>query len=216
MYEFTDRAIATLNKRAVKRFNETTKRLNLLLFDELSVVTEVKTLYERLDADNKEVFLALAKTVYANAYKLAVLRRNAAKIKRDAEEQEEVEEITEFWLLDFLDSYSPVTKYRYTSEIVRKREYTTEAVNSVTDKSAEMKRGLLIWSRFAREYCDLVTDAATLKAYKDAGVKRVRWETEEDDRVCQYCRPLDGEVFDIDKVPPKQHLNCRCILLSVD
>ena len=59
-------------------------------------------------------------------------------------------------------------------------------------------------------YADLVADEATLQAFKDAGVKRVRWRTEEDEKVCKYCRPLDGKVFDIDKVPPKQHWGCRC------
>lgn len=193
-YRLTDKAIAILNKRAIKRFGDCKNRLSLLRFDELSVIKQIKLLYDALDEDNLKIFLELGRRRY----------------KEINPERDEEEEITEFWLLDFLDSYNPVTKYQYTHETQRKRDYTAEAVNSSGAKAEELKNGLFKWSRFTAEYADIITDEVTLKAYRAAGVRRVKWNTEEDERVCEECRELDGKVFDIDKAPPKAHWRCRC------
>ena len=62
-------------------------------------------------------------------------------------------------------------------------------------------------------YADKATAEAELQAMKDAGVTKVMWLTERDDRVCDICYPLDGKVFNIDSVPDiPQHWNCRCRL----
>lgn len=201
-YQQADKSIKLLNKRAIRRFNETKSKLSLLKFDELTVIKHVKTLYEQLDSDNKEVFLDLAKMVYK-------------RVINELEDRREEKEITEFWLLDFLDSSSPVTKYVYENEVTRKREYTTEAINASKDKALELSKALVRWSRMTAQYADLVADEATLKAFNDAGVKKVMWRIEDDDKVCKYCRPLDKQVFPIDKVPPKQHWRCRCWLEPV-
>ena len=201
--------------RAIKRFSETKSKLSLLRFDELNVIRLVKTLYEQLEADNLEVFLDLARMAYAQSRKQTILSRRAARAKRDAEEAQKWEELTELWLLDFLDRPNQVTKYIYTHEAERKREYTTEAVNAAQDKATELDKCLVRWSKFTAQYCDLVADEAALQAFKDVGVKRVRWNTEQDSRVCYICEPLDGKVFDIDKALPKQHWNCRCYYTTV-
>lgn len=176
----------------------------------------VKTLYEQLESDNLEVFLDLARMVYAQSHKQTILSRRVARAARSADEDQEWEELTELWLLDFLEQPSPVTHYIYQHEVGRKREYTTEAVNAAQDKATELDKALIKWSRFTAEYADIITDEATLKAFKDGGVKRVRWNTEEDAKVCHICEPLDGKVFDIDKAPPKQHRHCRCYYTSAD
>jgi SPP1 gp7 family putative phage head morphogenesis protein len=48
--------------------------------------------------------------------------------------------------------------------------------------------------------------------HRDAGIEEVMWVTAGDERVCEECRPLDGQVFRLDQVPPK-HWGCRCILI---
>lgn len=201
-YKAADRAIRLLNKRAVRRFSDTKSQLSLLKFDELTVIRLIKSLYEQLEADNQEVFLDLAQMVYERTMK-------------DLDEKQFLEEVTELWLLDFLSQDSPVTKYIYAHEVTRKREYVTEAVNAAPDKATEMDKGLIKWSRFTGWYADLVADEAAMKAFKDSGVRRVRWNTEHDDRVCDVCGPLDGKIFDIDKAPPKQHPGCRCYYTAV-
>lgn len=52
-YKLADKAIYQLNKLAVQRFSKIT------YFDEFNVIQEVKTLYQRLDTDNRKKFLEL-------------------------------------------------------------------------------------------------------------------------------------------------------------
>lgn len=48
--------------------------------------------------------------------------------------------------------------------------------------------------------------------YEQAGVSRVQWLTARDERVCQWCGPLDGQVFPLDRLPtasgPPIHPQC--------
>lgn len=51
------------------------------------------------------------------------------------------------------------------------------------------------------------------QAWKTTGfVGKVRFNTSEDDKVCPYCSPLDGQEFDVDDYghKPPIHVNCRC------
>lgn len=227
-YDLSDQAIDLLNRKAIHRFREAQRQTALLDFDELSVIQICKDLYESLASDNKKAFLDLAIMAY-----------NQANKRRKADEEEE--ELFEFWLMDqVLGRPNDVTHYTYTHEVERKRDRLAEAVNSVskfgaekitvkkpektakrskakkaTTKAMEFQRGLRLWAGMTKEYCDIVTAEATLKAFKDSGVKRVRWRTEDDDKVCPTCGPRDKKVYDIDKVPPKPHPNCRCWLEAV-
>lgn len=50
-------------------------------------------------------------------------------------------------------------------------------------------------------------------AWKSTGfVEQVRFNTSADDKVCPYCSPLNGEVFDVDDYghKPPIHVGCRC------
>lgn len=50
--------------------------------------------------------------------------------------------------------------------------------------------------------------------YKAAGVTQVQWKTAEDERTCEICDPMDGDIEDIDDAPPlpaSTHPNCRCL-----
>lgn len=193
-YELSDKTISLLNKKAVKRFNKAKTECAILNFDELNVINAIKSLYANLESDNQKAFLELSQAVYAD-------------INRKKGEEPDLT-----WLLALLDSYDPVTKYVYSHEVDRKRDYTAEAVIASKNKPSAFKKGLSLWSKMTAYYADDVEWQSTLKAFKDAGVKYVMWHTEEDDRVCEECEPLDKKVFAIDKVPPKQHWGCRCVL----
>lgn len=145
-----------------------------------------------MDKDNREVFLDLAVMVYERT------------------EPHGGKEPDEAWLLAFLKEYNPVTLYIYTNEVDRKREYAAESIIAAKAKAPEFQRALRYWSRFTANYADLVTDEAVLQAYKDSGVKQVVWHTEQDERVCDECEPREGQVYPIDKIPPKPHVGCRC------
>lgn len=120
------------------------------------------------------------------------------------------EQPTKKWLIAFLAAYNPVTKYVYTNEVERKRDYTTEAVIASRSKAGEFRRGLSYWVQFTAQAAEDVTDAATLKSYADSGIEYVRWITQEDGKVCDVCKERNGKVYHVDKIPPKPHRRCRC------
>lgn len=156
-----------------------------------------RTLYQDLARDSQEVFLELAQERYQEA-------------EPHGEEPPDLA-----WLLALLAAYSAVSKVVYNNEVDRKRGYTAEGINSSTAKVTEFRRGLHYWADLTATYSDIVTDESTLKAYRDAGVKRVRWVTAGDEKVCETCRERNGKIYSINAIPPK-HRRCRCVYIPVD
>lgn len=58
-------------------------------------------------------------------------------------------------------------------------------------------------------------NSAAEDSYREAGIIEVEWLTEEDDKTCDICGPLDGQRFPIGTVHPPGHPNCRCTILPV-
>ena len=191
-YDLADKATELLNRKAVKRFEDAKNQAAQTGFDELNVLEVTRTLYNRLKQDNQEIFLELAEERYRET-------------KPHGDEPPDL-----LWLLALLAAYNAVTKVVYENEIDRKRGYTAEGINSSTAKATEFRRGLSYWSRFTANYVDIITDESSLKAYRDAGVKRVRWMTADDEKVCDTCRERDGKIYPINAIPPKPHPGCRC------
>ena len=196
-YETTDKAIELLNRRATKRFEDAKDKAAQNGFDELSVLSITRTLYDNLSADNEKIFLELAQERYQEA-------------EPHGEEPPDLA-----WLLALLAAYNAVTKVIYDNDVDRKRQYTAEGINSSTAKVTEFRRGLHYWADLTSTYADIVTDESSLKAYRDAGVKRVRWVTAGDEKVCETCRERNGKVYPINAIPPKPHRRCRCIWEAV-
>lgn len=196
-YRIADKAKELLNRKAVKRFESTKNQAQIDGFDELEVIQLTRTLYQDLAADNQETFLELAQERYQ-------------EVEPHGEEPPDL-----MWLLALLAAYNAVTKYIYAHEIDRKQQYAAEGINASTAKVSEFRRALRRWTNFTDEYADIVSDETTLKAYKDAGAKKIRWVTAEDERVCGTCSERDGKVYSIDSVPPKPHWGCRCRYVAV-
>lgn len=196
-YDLADKAIELLDKRATKRFEDAKDKAAQDGFDELSVLSITRTLYDNLSADNEKIFLELAQERYQEA-------------EPHGEEPPDLA-----WLLALLAAYNAVTKVIYDNDVDRKRQYTAEGINSSTAKVTEFRRGLHYWADLTATYSDIVTDESTLKAYRDAGVKKVRWVTAGDERVCETCRDRDGKVYSINAIPAKPHRRCRCIWEAV-
>lgn len=186
-----------LNSRAVKRFEDAKDEVAQHGFDQLNVLEVTRTLYQDLQADNQSVFLELAQERYQET-------------KPHGEESPDLA-----WLLALLAAYNSVTKVIYVNEIQRKQAYTTEGINSSTAKVTEFRRGLHYWADLSSTYADIVTDESTLKAYRDAGVKKVRWVTAGDEKVCETCQERNGKVYSINAIPPKPHRRCRCVFEPV-
>ena len=196
-YRLADQAVELLNRRATKRFEGAKDEAAQDGFDELSVLEVTRTLYQNLSRDNQEIFLELAQERYQEA-------------EPHGEEPPDLA-----WLLALLAAYNSVTKIIYDNDVDRKRQYTAEGINSSTAKVSEFRRGLHYWADLTSNYADIVTDESTRKAYRDAGVKRVRWVTAGDERVCETCRERNGKVYSINAIPPKPHRRCRCVYQPV-
>ena len=121
--------------------------------------------------------------------------------------------------LDYiLSEPNSVTQVVYETEVLRKRDRAKEAVEAtigIRNKQIEMDRQLIQWSRFTGWYSDIITEDACESAIQDAGVKYVRWVSQNDDKVCGECNDLDGRVFEAVNVPPHPHRNCRCTVTPV-
>lgn len=72
---------------------------------------------------------------------------------------------------------------------------------------------------FGRERADRIAVTETTagitagqrEAWHAAGVTRYVWQTQEDERTCEECAPLDGNEYDMGDGPtPPLHPNCRC------
>ena len=196
-YRLADRTTELLNRKATKRFEDAKDKAAKDGFDELSVLSVARELYDQLEADTRQVYLELAQERYQEA-------------EPHGEEPPDLA-----WLLALLAAYSAVSKVVYNNEIDRKRGYTAEGINSSTAKVTEFRRGLHYWADLTSTYADIVTDESTLKAYRDAGVRRVRWVTAGDEKVCETCQERNGKVYYINAIPTK-HRRCRCHYLPVN
>lgn len=185
-YDFADKAIRDMNRRNLRAFDG----LKLLKFDELNVLRSVKRVYEDSIRLAKKRYLQIALDAYRNA-------KGKKKIDRD-------------WVLDMLEEYDPVTMYLFTPEAERKRDRTAEAILSTPNKDEAVDRALRLWTLQTSHYAEKSVDEATLQAFRDNGVKKVRWVTAEDEKVCDVCQKRDGKIYPIDKLPPKPHYRCRC------
>lgn len=205
-YKAADREITVLKKYIQATFHNAENKRS---FDEINIRTaqaDTKALYKALSARNLKSFQAIAEDSYREAYKDA----------EDAGYSGEKKKPDVAWLLLLLSAYDPVTLYVYDHEIDRKRARMFEAMVATKEagtrlgfrKSVRSARNL--WEQASVHYADTVEDGAVLKAFKDAGVTHVKWNTEQDEKVCEKCAPRDGEVYPIDEAPPKEHYKCRC------
>jgi len=200
IYDYADRAIKDMNRRNLRSFD----KLKLLKFDELNVLRMVNRTYEESVRIAKKRYLS----IYLDAYLAAIEEVGRKKIEPD-------DSIMDDWLLDMLEDYDIVTHYRFNEETERKKARTAEALVATKVDAREVERALRLWTLQVSTYADRSVNDGRMQAFQDSGVKKVRWCTEEDDRVCADCDELDGKVFDIDKVPPRQHYGCRCYLIPV-
>lgn len=184
-----------LTRRMIQAFNKLKKK-SVLSFDELN------TLKAAVDDCYKECYNFI----------LASYITIAKHYCKEACDDDSV--INLLWIENFLGGYDPVTKYIFDNEADRKRARLFEAL-VVSQSPAEVDTALRLYHRQVKQWADNVTDAATLEGYKQAGIKEVRWKTEEDSRVCKECGERDNKIYPIKKVPDKPHPNCRCYLLPV-
>lgn len=232
-YELSDITADLLRKQAIRRFQNARVKANVIDFDELDVIRICTELYENLDNDNKKKFLELAKKSY----------NKSIPNKKKKEEPDlfwllallnEYDPITKYiynheverkkaYLQEAIISVADAKKgFKDLVGITRANMLKTGRLKSRTTKTKrssikkEFDKALRYWARMTDQYCIDVSDSAQMKAFVDAGIVKVKWVTEKDNRVCLVCKERDGKVYKIDEVPQKPHYFCRCYLIYVE
>lgn len=190
-YDYTDKVLAVLKRKIVRRFSMYKSLVN---FDELNNLTRATELFEGLEKDAEEIYMRIGYH-YADLY-------NGRKL------------ITKKWLNEYLDSFNPVITYRYKDEVDRKKYRMFEAYMA-TKLLKEIDKCMKLWTLQVTQACTDLTDKAIVDAAKNAGYKWVVWLTEHDDKVCKHCSPRDKKVYSINDIPPKPHYNCRCWVVPI-
>lgn len=204
IYSGADNAIRTMNRQNLKLFG----KLKLAHFDELNVIRQVNATYDESTQTAKKKYCEIAFDAYIGAMLEAKFSNKEAM--RLAEET-----ITTDWILDMLEDVDPVTLYAFLTETERKKQRLIEALAVAHNRNAEIDKALKYWTKQIGQYAITSVDNARLDAFKAAGVEKVMWNTNLDWRECDKCRALNGKVFRIDNVPPKQHWGDRCWLTPV-
>ena len=120
-----------------------------------------------------------------------------------------------------LEEYNPVTGYLYYSEAERKRARLSEALIAAVlfglraEYHKELTKFANLWHTQTLQYGETVVDKTRLDTFKKNGIKRVRWVSENDNRVCEICKERDGKIYPIDDIPTKPHYRCRCWIMPV-
>lgn len=184
-------------------------------FDELSAphITILTTeMMKRLLKDNKKAYIKIAE----------------AASKEAAEDIKEVSGIAvrpiktdEKYVDGILAEYNPVTGYLYEAEADRKRARLAEALIAAViaglrpEYHKELQKFANLWHTQTKQYGDSIVDATRIETFKKNGIRRVRWETEDDEKVCEECKKRDGKIYPIDGIPTKPHYRCRCWVVPV-
>lgn len=207
MYQQTDKFRARLKKKIRKEFNY----WFALSFDELNAIKvkrELVALYDRLLEFNEKEYLKII-----HEARLFVLQYLTKKEKSQLSEHERT--LKEYLEL-VLTGYNHTTKYLYYPETERKRLRLAEEILTAKEYhdhkmyNAAVKKAADLWYTQSYQYAIDLEDAVEEEMDREAGIKKVKWMAEHDERTCHTCHKLDGQIFDIDNIPQKPHYLCRC------
>ncbi len=194
-YDYVDAMISYMDKRLVRMFSPLK---SLLSYDEINALTAVTGVYENALRMAKASFLQIANRYYAES-----------RFERD------MRSLDEQWVDELLASYDPVSRYIFDSEYDRKRMRLFEALVASPVKDQEVKSAVRALSFMLRVYAVRMADEAVIEAMNDEGVAKVEWVAEMDNRTCPTCWKRDGRIYELLKLPPKPHPNCRCWIKAV-
>lgn len=207
IYVHADEAIEVINAMIEAGFQ---KLAITTAWDEIHVLRAVRDLYDELDRGIRKQYLETAVLAYHDA---------ARELRRRGLDAYDVPD--DYVLYRILTAYDHKMGYRYNNEWSRKRDRLAEQMMGLVESGQAEVNGNAVREALlramkplagqARNMADTMTDEARRKAFVDAGIAQVRWNTQKDGKVCMTCRGYDGVVFPIDKIPPK-HPRCRCYL----
>lgn len=228
IYDYTDKLYKRYALFIVRAFNSLNRDLQGLAFDELNTAKAYKTVNEKVKKVYKKVYDELIEMlilIVLHSFEEScdkILDKKGSVItyytgKKDGFRKEHTFDAALFVAL-FLDESDYVTKYVFNNEYERKIARTVEALLTSTNKAdinKELKKALRYWNIQAKQAGDDLTMDGYIEGFMAAGVKKVRWVTQEDPKVCADCEERDGKIYDIDKIKIPLHYNCRCYFVPV-
>lgn len=200
IYESCDEMIREMNRELVRNFGA----LKMAKWDRINIIRTVTDVYRRSERKARRRYAE----VWYDAYMLG-LTEMCGKSRSEAIRMADKADIEE--LVDLmLDEVDPLTRYRFSEEMERKAYRLAESMEVATNRNQEIDRAMRYWSKQIAQYAILITDAALLHAFDDAGIEKAEWVAIRDGRECHECRERDGKVYPIDRFPAKPHFGCRC------
>ena len=192
-YDYTDKLLKTARRLVVRSFdNYKISKKDL---------SETRKLYGIIKEFVQKMYLKIVRHYYV---------KYGGKKKKKFDDE---------WLYEFLMEFDPMTGYQFSREWDRKLYRQYESVEACKKNklspSKPIDRSMSLLNSQITQKAIKATDTGVLEALKEQGVKKVRWITRDDEKVCDECWPRHMQVFDINKVPPK-HPNCRCWLVRED
>lgn len=203
-YEPCDKAIKAMDRSIVESFG----RLKLSKWDEVNIIRTTVAVYRTSAKMARKRYWEVAYEAYILG--MMLLGEEMTYAQRMADKS-----ITMAWVDEILEETNYVTLYRFNSETERKAYRLAEQLEVSTDRNRLIDRAMKDWSRQVGQYAITFTDEAVVQAFKDAGIERVKWLTEDDERTCSTCNGMNGMEFQIDEIPPKPHYGCRCEIRPV-
>lgn len=199
MYEYIDENVERLKKQTQTAFNNF--RLSLLKFDELNVMqvkSETESLFTKLKRQSDKFYTGLL--------------NHLAESMGFEEDKYDLDEL--------LETYSGALLYSFATEMERKRERLFEtmvAIDNMSDPEIldQQRKNIRNWNTQVEEFGVDIERNIFLSELKNSGINKVQWMTAEDERVCVNCFDLNGSIFEIDNVPRRPHIGCRCWLKGV-
>lgn len=172
----------------------------------VGIKKHVHKLYRDVYKIIKKEFTAILNPLYEEIYDEAVALGFDGDLR----------DLDEGWIEEFFDEYNPVTKYVFNNEIGRKESRLFESlVASTIERHHSYKTAENLLIRQIKQYAIDLDDTVAKAVYKDLGVEKVMWNAEDDHKTCSDCNELDGQIFNLNDAPPKQHYQCRCWLTPV-
>ena len=199
VYEACDRAIRLMDRDCLREFG----MLKTAKWDRLNVIRTVTQTYRRIVEKARKRLREDALETYELIY---LLYEEDAKSARSLAQKA----VTAQAVDDMLERTDPVTMYRFDAETERKAYRLAEALEVAQNKDLEIDRAMRALVKQLAQYAINFADFAMVAAYRDLGAKKAMWHTQRDNRVCEDCAELNGQVFRIDELPPKPHIGCRC------
>lgn len=231
-----DNAVKNEKIKAIyRRAYRTTEKDLKKLYDELADMGELTasklyrsrrflTLLDELKKQNGDIKSALAKRIktalkqaFKDTYSLAgeKLGKETAWTVQNSKAAETI--INTDWSGKHFSKRIWANTNKLSTDIRRK---VTDCVIRGTAKDTAIKQIMKSYDtgynnayRLVQTEVARTQNAASVERYKEEGVKKAKWVTAHDERVCPHCGAMEGKIFDIDKVPHIMHPRCHC---SVD